>query len=119
MNTTTIVIMDRGRGPQLSSSRITVQDVYPYLKQQCSSEQIQQIMPSLTLDELAVIKDYVRNHSEEVQAADRFIEERNAARLPSPDETEAEREARRQRLVLMRQKLEQASQEKACDPVAC
>lgn len=29
---TEVVIVDRGRGPQLSTSRITVQDLFPYFQ---------------------------------------------------------------------------------------
>ena len=43
-----IEIIDIGRGPQLSTSRVTVQDLVPYLQQKYTHEQILQIMPILT-----------------------------------------------------------------------
>jgi hypothetical protein len=36
----TIEIVDRGRGPQLSTSRVTVQDLVPYFQDACSHEEI-------------------------------------------------------------------------------
>ena len=35
-----VQIVDRGRGPQLSTSRITVQDLVPYLQQELTREEI-------------------------------------------------------------------------------
>jgi hypothetical protein len=52
----TVQIVDRGRGPQLSTCRITVQDLVPYLQQNCTWEQIQAIMPVLTVDEFQAIE---------------------------------------------------------------
>jgi uncharacterized protein (DUF433 family) len=62
---TEIRIIDRGRGPQLSTSRITVQDLLPYYREGASVEEICRWIPSLTLDEIAVLTQYIRDHYEE------------------------------------------------------
>jgi len=80
-----ITIIDRGRGPQLSTSRITVQDVVPYLRQHFTHEQIREIMPVLSDEEIVVIERYVADHYEEVMEQDRRIRERSAARRNSPE----------------------------------
>ena len=66
MKTETIQIVDDGRGPQLSTSRITVQDLLPYYRDGVSNEEIRRWIPALTDDEIALLKDYIRAHYEEV-----------------------------------------------------
>src|SRR5438046_2653615 len=78
-------IVDRGRGPQLSTCRISVQDVVPYLQKKFTHEQIREIMPVLTDEEIGVVEVYVDEHYDEVMAQDRRIRERNANRKPSPE----------------------------------
>ena len=73
MKTERIQIVDRGRGPQLSTSRITVQDLLPYLQQNSSPAEIQEAMPTLSLEEIQVIERYVQDHYEEVMEQDRKI----------------------------------------------
>jgi uncharacterized protein (DUF433 family) len=80
-----IKIIDRGRGPQLSSSRITVQDIVPYIQQNLSHEKILEIMPALTLDELKVIEQYVQDNYQAVMEQDHRIRERNANRKIPPE----------------------------------
>ena len=73
MKTETIQIVDHGRGPQLSSSRITVQDLLPYYRDNTSNEEIRRWIPSLTYDEIALLKDYIRDHYEEVVQTEKEI----------------------------------------------
>jgi uncharacterized protein (DUF433 family) len=80
-----IEIVDRGRGPQLSTSRITVQDLLPYFQQQWSHEQILEVMPVLSEDELLVVERFVQDHYEEIMEQDRRIRERNAGRKNPPE----------------------------------
>lgn len=48
-----ITIVDRGRGPQLSTSRITIQDLFPYFEMGYTPEQIiREAMPSLSAAEI-------------------------------------------------------------------
>jgi uncharacterized protein (DUF433 family) len=71
-----IEIVDRGRGPQLSSNRITVQDLVPYLKQNWSPAQILEIMPALTVEEIQAVEDYVRQNHVAVMEQNRRIQQR-------------------------------------------
>jgi hypothetical protein len=73
VRTETIEIVDRGRGPQLSTSRITVQDILPYYREAASNEEIRRWIPSLTDDEIGVLKDYIRNHFQEVLQSEQEI----------------------------------------------
>ena len=73
MKTQTIEIVDRGRGPQLSTSRITVQDLLPYYREGASNEEIKRWIPSLTDEEIAVLKDYICSHLEEVIQSEKDI----------------------------------------------
>ena len=84
-----IEIVDRGRGPQLSTSRITVQDLVPYLQRKCSHEQILEIMPVLTVEEIETVERYVQDNYEAVMEQDRRIRERAAARRNPPEADEA------------------------------
>lgn len=81
---TDIEIVDRGRGPQLSTSRITVQDLIPYLQQKYSHEQILEIMPVLTSEEIQAVERYVQENHAAVMEQDRRIRERNVKRTNSP-----------------------------------
>ena len=71
-------IIDKGRGPQLSNSRITVQDVLPYLLDGQTHDDIKRAMPTLSYEEIALLDEYIQNHREEVMEEDRKINERNA-----------------------------------------
>ncbi|HJT30425.1 MAG TPA: DUF433 domain-containing protein [Pirellulales bacterium] len=84
-----ITIVDRGRGPQLCTSRITVQDLLPYFQLGYTDEQIiQEVMPSLSVAEIGAARRYVEDHREEVLEEDQRIRQRNAA-LRNPPEVEA------------------------------
>lgn len=90
-----ITIVDRGRGPQLSTSRITVQDLLRYFQLGYPPEQIiREAMPSLSVAEIDVAKRYVDEHREEVLEVDRRIRERNATRKNSPEAEEILRQGR-------------------------
>jgi hypothetical protein len=83
MKTSNVSIVDHGRGPQLSSSRITVLDVFYYLHRGYDFDFIQRAMPSLTCAEFDEIVAYVRAHHDELvekdRRADAFHQERMAA----------------------------------------
>jgi hypothetical protein len=70
-----ITIVDRGRGPQLSTTRLTVMDVFYYMHRGDDFEFIHQVMPTLTRPEFDVIAAYVREHHEELVEKDRRIDE--------------------------------------------
>lgn len=75
MKTASTQIIDGGRGPQLSTSRITVQDLLPYHREGASNEEIRRWLPSLTDEEIALLKNYILEHHEEVLQAERDIKE--------------------------------------------
>ena len=70
---TTIEIIDRGRGLQLSTSRITVQDLLPYYRDGASHEEIRRWIPSLSEEEISVLEEYIRAHYDEVLRAEARI----------------------------------------------
>jgi hypothetical protein len=70
-----ISIVDRGRGPQLSTSRLTVMDVFYYLHRGYDFEFIQRAMPALTRSEFDVVTAYVHSHRDELADKERRIEE--------------------------------------------
>jgi uncharacterized protein (DUF433 family) len=78
MKTETIQIIDRGRGPQLSTSRVTVQDLVPYFQEGCTYEEILRWIPTLSADEIAVVAHYYREHQKELDEEDRLIREQSA-----------------------------------------
>lgn len=79
-----ITIVDNGRGPQLSTSRITVQDLVPYLQLKYSYDEILKIMPILSVSEIQAVERYVDEHFDEVMEEDRQIREWNAKRRNPP-----------------------------------
>ncbi len=102
---TPIEIVDRGRGPQLSTSRITVQDLVPYFQQGCSHEEIMRWIPVLTGEEIQIVKEYVKNHYEEVMEQDRRIRARNAQNNKNSPEVEKILEAGKAKLLALRDQL--------------
>lgn len=79
-----ITITDRGRGPQLSTSRITVQDLVPYLQRHCTYEQILEAMPALTVEEIQAVEQFVAEHHREVMEQDRRIRQRRGPAESAP-----------------------------------
>jgi uncharacterized protein (DUF433 family) len=101
-----ISLIDRGRGLQLSTSRITVQDLVPYFQEGCSYEEIRRWIPTLTDEEIGVVERYYREHQEELDEEDRRIRERTEERVseqrlrfPEPEGTPEERFARLRELL--------------------
>ena len=75
MKTDTMEIVDRGRGPQLSTTRITVLDVFYYLHRGYDFDSIHVAMPSLTRQEFDIVVEYVQAHHAELLEKDRRAEE--------------------------------------------
>ncbi len=91
-------IFDRGRGLQLSTSRVTVQDLVPYFQRGESYEEIMRWIPILTREEIAVVDRYYREHQRELDEHDRCIRARTEERarqqrprFPEPEGTPEER----------------------------
>jgi hypothetical protein len=96
MKTETVSIVDHGRGPQLSTSRITVLDVFYYLHRGYDFEFIHRAMPTLTCAEFDAIVAYVSGHRDELVEKDRRAEEfhkeldHRRARRPTQEEARGE-----------------------------
>ena len=79
-----IQIVDRGRGLQLSTSRITIQDLVPYFQDGASSDEIMCWIPMLTGEEIVVARAYYEQHRAELDEQDRHIRQRSAGRVNLP-----------------------------------
>ena len=95
-----IEIVDLGRGLQLSTSRVTVQDLVPYFQENCSSEEIIRWIPTLTHDEISVVQKYYRVHQQELDEEDRSIRARSAERKNPAWVEKVLDEARGERLAI-------------------
>ena len=98
-------IVDQGRGPQLSTSRITVQDLVPYFQEKCSHEEIMRWIPVLTSEEIQLVEEYIKDHYGEVMEQDRRIRERNAQNKNSPQVEKILAEGKTKLLALKKQLL--------------
>ena len=107
MKTEAIQIVDRGRGPQLSSSRITVQDLLPYYRERASNDEIRRWIPSLSNEEIALLTAYIRDHYDQVLQAEREIKAyHERMRAMQPAWTRAgDHLSLEQRRALLREKL--------------
>jgi uncharacterized protein (DUF433 family) len=106
-----IEIVDRGRGPQLSTSRITVLDLVHYFQNGFPHDEIIRWIPSLTHEEVAVIERYYLEHQAGFDEKERRVQEIRAEqirlqrlRFPEIEET---REQCRERLNLLAQRLQE------------
>jgi uncharacterized protein (DUF433 family) len=97
-----IRIIDRGRGPQLSTSRVTVQDLVPYFQEGCAPEEIIRWIPTLTAEEIAVVERYHREHQAALDEEDRQIRERSGRNKNPPWVQKVLEEARVERMAIMR-----------------
>jgi hypothetical protein len=70
MTVQSVQIVDRGRGPQLANSRITVLDVFYYVHRGYDFDAIQRAMPSLSREEFDAIAIYVQEHHAELVEKD-------------------------------------------------
>jgi uncharacterized protein (DUF433 family) len=120
MKTESIEIVDLGRGAQLRTKRITVQDVLPFCRAGASNEEIRRWIPSLTDEEIAALYAYIGEHLEEVVQAEKQIKEHHdRMRAAQPAWTRAnEHLSIEERKTLLRDKLARRQAEKngADDP---
>jgi hypothetical protein len=97
----TIEIVDNWRGLQLSTSRVTVQDLVPYFQEGCSPDEILRWIPTLSRQEIAVVERYYRDHKEQLDGEDRQIREQNSQRKNPEWVEKMLEEARAERLAIM------------------
>ena len=108
-----ITLVDRGRGLQLSTSRITVHDLVPYFQEGCSHDEIIRWLPSLTHEEIKIVEQYYQQHKEELDEYERRIQAHRAEQIRLQRLRFPEREgSRHERLAQLRQLLQQRRQEK-------
>ena len=106
MKTETIEIVDIGRGPQLSTCRITVLDLVPYFQKGKSYDEILRWIPTLSVEEIAAVERFYLDHQKECDEMDRRARERRTEqirlqrlRFPETNETPEETKARLRRLL--------------------
>jgi uncharacterized protein (DUF433 family) len=89
-------IIDRGRGPEIAGTRITVYDVLDYLQEGWRPDQIAGLFRLLPDDIQAAIQ-YIEDHKEEVMAAYRQILARHR-NVQYPPEVQVKLARNRQKL---------------------
>jgi uncharacterized protein (DUF433 family) len=94
-----IEIIDQGRGMQLSTSRVTVQDLVPYFQERCSHEEIMRWIPTLTTEEIVVVEKYYKENQQQLDEEDQRIRERGNKRQNPPWVEKIAAEARAERLA--------------------
>jgi uncharacterized protein (DUF433 family) len=104
-----IELVNHGRGLQLSTIRVTVQDLVPYFQEGCSYQEILRWIPALTVEEIKVVESYYHQNRVELDEQDRRIRKRNANRKNPEWVQKILAEGRVQRLAMM----ERLRQEKA------
>jgi hypothetical protein len=114
VKTATIEIVDHGRGPQLSTRRITVQDLLPHFRDGASNEEIRRWIPALGDDEIALLKDFIRDHYEKVLRTEQEIKAyHDRMRAAQPPWTRAtDHLSIEERRALLREQLAQRQAEK-------
>jgi uncharacterized protein (DUF433 family) len=107
-----ITLVDRGRGLQLSTSRITVHDLVPYFQDGCSYDDIIRWIPRLTHEEIAIVEGYYRQHRDELDEYERRVQAHRAEQIRSQRLRFPERAGDRdERLAQLRQLLQQRRRE--------
>jgi len=109
---TGITLVDRGRGLQLSTNRITVHDLVPYFQDDCTYDEIIRWVPSLTHEEIRIVERYYRQHKDELDEHERRIRVRRAEQIRLQRLRFPEGEgSRNERLAQLRQLLRRRRQE--------
>jgi uncharacterized protein (DUF433 family) len=107
-----ITLVDRGRGFQISNSRITVHDLVPYFQEGCSHDEIIRWLPSLTHEEIRFVESYYRQHKDELDEYERRVRACRAEQIRSQRLRFPEPEgSRHERLAQVRELLRQRRQE--------
>jgi uncharacterized protein (DUF433 family) len=107
--TSEVAIIDRGRGPEITGTRITVYDVMDYWRHGWHRDRIAALFRLSSRDVQAAI-DYIEGHREEVEAEYQRIVDRHRAHQYPPDvraKVERCRQAAERRLVEVREQLPQ------------
>jgi uncharacterized protein (DUF433 family) len=97
-----IVIIDRGRGPELAGTRITIYTILPYLELGWPPTRIAQVH-HISEEQVRALMEYFEQHKEVILAENAKILERIAR--GNPPEVEARRLASRAKLEAFREEL--------------
>jgi uncharacterized protein (DUF433 family) len=98
-------IIDRGRGPEIAGSRITVYDVLDYLEEGWPAKEIAWLFHLNTAQVEAAVR-YIEEHKDEVMAAYQKILDRCAR--GNPPELQAKLDAGHERFLAMVRERQQA-----------
>jgi uncharacterized protein (DUF433 family) len=108
-------VHDRGRGPELKGTRLTVYDIIPYRLAGDTSEQIAEVFrpgyPDLTAAHIELLFRHMDDHYDEVMAVHWRIEERNAR--GNPPEIEEKLKLSRAKLLAMKAEFDRRKAEEA------
>jgi hypothetical protein len=101
-------LYNRGRGVELRTSRITVLNIFPFLRAGHSDEEILEWHPIMSAKDLAAIKEYVELNHEQVVEWDRQADERTTKAMAAQDTPEfrARSIASRKRMIAFKDFLE-------------
>ncbi len=106
-----IQLVDIGRGLQLAGSRVTVQDLVPYLQQGCTTDEIMRWFPVLLREQVEGVERYYRDHQSELDDEDRKIRA-SVAEQVRLQRTRFPEESREGRLARMREELQKRKLER-------
>ena len=98
-----IAIIDRGRGPELAGTRITIYNLVPYFEDGWADCEIAEAH-DLSCEQVQALKSYFEEHKEEVLAENAKIVARIAR--GNPPEVEARRAVARAKLTALREQLQ-------------
>jgi Protein of unknown function (DUF433) len=120
-----ITLVDRGRGLQLSTSRITVHDLVPYLQDGCSDDEFIRWIPNLTHEEIRIVERFYRQHKDELDEYDSRVQAHRAEqirserlRFPAPKGSHPGRMARLRQLPQRRSQETNSEGTHSCEPTA-
>jgi uncharacterized protein (DUF433 family) len=89
--TSTATIIDRGRGPEIAGTRITVYDVMDYLKEGWHRDRIARLF-RLSSEDIQAAIDYIEQHRESVEATyQRILERHKNYCYPTEVQTQVDR----------------------------
>jgi uncharacterized protein (DUF433 family) len=98
-----IAVINRGRGPELAGTRITIYNVLPYFEDGWTDSAIAEVH-NLSCDQVVALRNYFEQHREEVLVENAKIVERIAQ--GNPPEVEARRAKSHAKLQTLRQELQ-------------
>jgi len=110
------LIRDRGRGPEIAGTRITVYNLLPHLLDPTATEAYVCQLYGLTSEQVAAARAYVLNNPDSVLAEHLKIEARMAA--GNPPEVIGQAQATRDRFLRFKQWLKDRERSQAASPPA-